>query len=318
MAAVALAAPSVRADGLELRVRAPAACADEAKLRAGIDAALGEPADARAPFSGDVTIVPVDGGFRLTVVVRSAVGDRDRELTDPSCEHLADAAAVILALAIQEARKAAPVAPAAAEPTPPAPPHGPALPFMDARVPPRDAAETPERGRVPVRVLAAGAGVVAVGALPAPAPGFTAGVALERGALRVEVALVVLASERGLVGLGPAGGDVGLTAGAVRGCWLAVRARRLSAGPCLGLEAGAMQAHGFGVDHPGSGAEPWVAPSLGLRASLPLGDRVAFAAVADAIAPLDRPRFLLPQIGDVYRPPPVAGRFGGGVEFRLW
>ena len=88
-------------------------------------------------------------------------------------------------------------------------------------------------------------------------------------------------------------------------------------GACAGVEAGVMHATGFGVDHPGAGSEPWIAPVVGLRARVPIGDRFAMTAGGDVLVPLDRPEFLVPGVGDVYRPPAVTGRLLGGVEIRL-
>ena len=312
-AALALAggAASAAEPPIQLRVQAPSACTDADRLRAAIEAIRGPgQAGARAPFAADVEITGAEGDYRMVISIHAA-GAPTRELADPDCRHLADAAAVVLALAIEDAEQRAREAkPPKAAPAPSA--------GSSAVPPPRPGAQGGARVRDPVFVALAAGALFDIAALPAPAPGFTVRIAAGRGDAFAEAALVWLAPERAEVGGGPAGGEVSLIAGALRACWTPLRAAALAWGPCAGVEVGAARGVGFGVAQPGHDTEAWVAPQAGLRAGLPLLRRLALTANGDALFPLIRPHFRLEGVGPVYQPPPVTGRFSLGVEVRLW
>ena len=112
------------------------------------------------------------------------------------------------------------------------------------------------------------------------------------------------------------GGELRLVAGDARACY-AFPIQRLELGPCAGLELGRMSADGFGVRHPGSGSALWIAPLIGATAALSLLPRLALRLDLAALAPVERPPFVLESVGDVFGASRVVGRASLGVEGRF-
>ncbi|HVY45166.1 MAG TPA: hypothetical protein VHB21_04765 [Minicystis sp.] len=315
-AALVLAVDTAHAAGtrIELRVSAPSACTDADRLRAAIDGIRGPGrSGAGAPFAADVEITGVQGEYHLAISVHAA-GAPTRELVDPDCHHLADAAAVILALAIEDAEQRAREAkPPRRETAPAAAPRSPAQ--RSSPVAPR---RFGPRASEPVHLALAAGTSLDLAALPAPALGFSAGLAVARRDLVGEAAFVAFAPRAAEVAGGHGGGEMSFIAGALRACWTPLRAAAVAWGPCAGVELGATRGVGFGVERPSADTEPWVAPDAGVRAELRVERRLALVAGGDALFPVIRPHFRLQGVGEVFQPPPVSGRFSLGLEIRLW
>ena len=308
-----------------LRWRAPAGCPAEDRLRGRIDllagAAPGLTADAEvhAPAQGDPR-------WRLDLQIRWARGHDDRTLYASSCDALADATVVLVAVLAAPLALAdrfvppvtattpapaplVPVAPAPVivEPTPP-----PAEPDITAPVEPparvRAAVVPFVRRRGPFARVAAVAGF---GVLPR----FDLGIQLAAGALlprlRVEGALLLLPAQRELLADGSGRGAApAFASAAVRVCPRFL-ARPIDLSLCGALEGGVSWGRSTGVEPVGRGYGPWLALALGPALDWWFSPQVALHLSLEAVgAPVSTTYSLGPQIIDGGRPFGVRGGFG--------
>jgi hypothetical protein len=213
--------------------------------------------------------------------VRVTDGERARELAGASCDEVAEAGALVVAMLLREE---------------PAPPPRPRLARAVVRPPPpRVVVQRPPR-TVSLRVTAAGA--ADTGTLPAVAAGVRVGAAAGLGPMRVELdgAYWPQRSDGGL--------DVGLWAGAARGCaWFV----------CAGAEVGRLSAQTMEAEEANS---RWLALTLGASGRLRLGGRLALAARVEAVAPIERPIFLVGGV-EAHQPAVVSVRAVLGVELMI-
>ncbi|APR75317.1 Hypothetical protein A7982_00663 [Minicystis rosea] len=327
---------------VSLRWSAPEGCPAGARVVAEVDRLLGE-SGARPPTPLEVSAVVTDdpaGGLRVRLDAGNA---RVRELHAASCEALADATAVILALMIDPTAVAsappaapAPAAPSSAAPSasavPAAPPSPPSAPPAPASAPPAPASAAPSvstapdtsraaappstRSRVPAPRFHLLAWALAdVGSLPGVS--FAAGgtAALSLGAFRFELGAGVWPSRAATSPQrATAGGDISLVAGAAGACYSLLAPGAFELAPCLAFELGRIHAAGYGVTMPGEGSALWSALKPGARFAWSPVSRVALVLRLDAAVPFARPSFVLSNLGPVHRSGPLAGRAGCGVE----
>ena len=292
---------------------------------AEIDRLLGENG-ARPPRPLEVTAaVTADdaGGLRVHLEIAAEGGARTRDLQAASCDALADAAAVIVALTIDPAAvAAAPPAPSPV-PAPPAPSPAPAPPDpAPLPVPAGPAPAAPPSPRVVPRFHLEAWALADAGSLPGVS--FAAGgvAALGLGAFRVELGAGAFPARAQVVARpaasgAAAGGDVSLIAGSAGLCYDVLPSVRFDLAPCAAFEIGRMHASGFGVSNPGAGDALWTAARAGARFAYWPVSRAAVVVRVEGVVPMTRPGFVLENLGSVYRPGPVAGRLGGGVEVRF-
>lgn len=312
--------------------RAPAECPDRAQVVEAVDRLLGRPV---APEDGVALrgeVVAIDGGgFELTLGDASA----PRVLRADSCEVLAEAAALLVAMAID------PDAVAQAAPPEPRPAAAQAeAPVEDAR-PLAAALDVPRPGepephRKAERVLAdrtAEGAPSSAGALRIHA---ATGVGMDAGtlpgvalALQLVAGLSIHRTRVELVGTylpsrvaradnhATARGAVSLLALGLRSCVAAVDGA-VALGPCGGLEIGAMTAAGEGVSTPGASTVPWASASAGAFVTVPLAGWLALRADAAGVLAVTRPSFVIEGVdGTVHRPGAVAARLAVGAEARF-
>lgn len=334
--AASATAASPAASPIALRWAAPEACPDRGAVVERIERLLGGPpaaTDRRLDAEGAVEELP--RGFRLDLRVASGDAESARVLQSVSCESLADAAALVIALAFdpdavtaQEIRRAeadaaspAPPPSGSAQPytEPPAPAsaggpiadtHGDAAPVSTAALiripvpiparPPSPPAPPPRESRLSFGAFAAVEGDA--GSLPSVAPGVRAGLSFGVGALRIEPSFEAWPSSRTALADRPsAGAELRLLAFALDACrrllpWDGGAAAAEAFG-CLGFEIGELRGEGFGVSSPSSGGALWAAPRAGLRAELPLARWAAITLDVGVAVPLDRKRFVLDLSG---------------------
>jgi hypothetical protein len=275
-----------------------------------------------APLAVSATVTPDPaGGLRAHLEAESPDGPRTKELQAASCEALADATAIILALMIDPTALAAPVAPSPPLPAPPAAPVPvPPPPPVPLPAPaPRSSPVTAPAAAVPTSAVRPRFHLVAwaladTGTLPGVtfAAGGTA--ALSLGAVRLELGAGAFPGRSAVLAQRTtAGGDVSLVAGTAGLCYSVLASGRFELSPCLALEVGRLHATGFGVSNPGEGSALWSALEPGARLAWSPLARLAVVLRAGASVPFTRPRFVLAGLA-VHRPGPVAGRAGGGVE----
>jgi hypothetical protein len=294
---------------------APPECPDEAALRAEVGRLLARPlghSGETTQVRGEVARDPgASGRYRLRLSITRAGVLKERQLDGETCAQVTDAAAVVLALAID----------AEALPTePPSPVDPPPAALIE--VAPRPAGQgrasaAPAAPSLRARWdVAALAGVDSV-SLPAPAAGLGLGVGLGLGADRIELRAMAWLPRRAMPG-SPFGADVALYAAGLRYCRWLFRGM-LDLAPCGGLEAGALVASavGGGIAPMSSGLGRWLDPQLGLLGVFRPTPRFSVSLAADGLASIFRDQFVILGAGDVYRPPAATFRASLGVHVRL-
>ncbi|WP_437991013.1 hypothetical protein [Sorangium sp. So ce145] len=337
---------AANADGVALDWVAPGECADRGRVLAEIEQRLGRPAGASGepPLKARAVVSRnVRGSWDLRLTMTLGETARSRELHGETCAELADAAALIIALAIDPdaasrgAAQADPDAGAAPDAAAGAEQGAGAEPEADAAPDARTAAEAPPAASPPpdasapaaperraarpsrpleLRATLRASGVIDSASLPAVAPGasLAAGVLLE--AFRAELSGTTFGAQRAVVAGTTMGGTVHLTTGGLRLCY-AGRYRAFELGPCAGIEVGVMSAASFGAASPGSNRALWVAPYAGALAIFALSDRIRVPLVLDVHVPVRRDQFVLVGIGAVHRSAAAALRASLGVEVRF-
>jgi len=292
-------------------------CIDREALALRVDRQLGRPAVV-AESRGDVAIdgrverAPAGPGYVAHVTAArdgSPLGVRDLGTDRADCAALEDSVTLVVALLIDPEHALAPRAEPAPPPSPPAPlPVGEGGASVAPGAPERDV--PPVTRRTPWRAELAASGVLLVGLMPSPAPGFGAAVSLlPPSVLSVEVGAAWFSNES--TGSAAGGGSFGLVEGTLDVCPTLGRWSRLLLEACGGVGAGAMTAQGFGFSHLESHAQAMVALDAGARATVHLaGPLLAFAGIR-ALVPLVRPDFVYAdgtgKTPLIYQPAAVGG-----------
>ncbi|MCX4240952.1 hypothetical protein [Paraliomyxa miuraensis] len=305
---------------------APVGCPAAGELRRGIERRLGRTL-VSSEAQVDARVEPrAEGGYRLALRASAGTLVEERTLEADDCRALADATALIVALAIDPVAVAEVIEPwAEADPLePPVAPSPTPAPTTTAPADERLAAPTadrptePEPGarRRPGGLLRAGA-AVGLGAVPGVtgAVSLAAGLRWTHARLELEGAYWIPRTSEPVEG---ARVRVQLGTAAVRGCGQLGR-DRLEAPLCGGLQLGGMR--GDGVDTPGARAAQglWLAIEAGVGLSWWFRPRWALAGSFSAAVPLRSPGFELS--GDpplrLFESSTVVGRLGLGIELRL-
>jgi hypothetical protein len=113
------------------------------------------------------------------------------------------------------------------------------------------------------------------------------------------------------------GGRLWLGSAAALGCWSGALGW-LTLGPCLGVEVTRLQGSGLGVAQPRETAVYWSSADLALLLSLPVGHGVQLELSAVGLMPLHRPTVYLEGIGPVSRPAVFGARALGGLAWVFW
>jgi len=345
-----------QASNLVLEWDAPADCPDAAYVRGQVERLLGGGklsatarlvARARAARFGQAWQV------HLTTQ-REGSPAAERKLQAESCRSLADATALIIAVAVDPASVAAAraagldasvaLAPDAAaldagidapeEAPPPAlvVPTGEAADAADAQPPeaggppspraPAESAPSPPAPPEPAGALPRLGGIVGIeiagdlGTLPGAAYGVIADAGLRLGSWRALGRGFFWPPVHGSAAGSTGGGDFELLGGALNTCY-AFPWRDVEVGPCAGLEAGSLRGSGTGVGLASSGSGLWLAATaggLGMWRFLPAW---ALRLELGAAVPLRRDRFVLDNVGFVHQAAPVSGRAALGAELRF-
>jgi hypothetical protein len=291
---------------------------------------------ATSPLADDIDIharihvEPEGARWSARVAIDASDAGSERSFEGASCAAVADAAALMVGLALTSA------------PPPSAPPGTPAVPAGGAAVeeaaahPPvatraasievQPAAPAPHdavssRSLVFRPSLRASA-IVDFGTMPAAGPGATVGASWRVGLFEASVDAAAFAGERGAVAGSTSGASVALASASADAC-LAVPLRdRVVMVPCAGMALERLAADGFGAASRFDAAQPVVVLAaalgeVGLEWS-PLR-WLALRVAARALAPLSRPTFVVhgPGGGDVYRPAFAALEPSAGVVLFL-
>lgn len=305
-------------EGLTLSWQAPAGCPSASELRDATLRTAGE-ATAREPIDARVRVEQTDRGERWSVTIqttRAGITSAERRLQASSCAALADATAVVLALAMVPDERAAEPATAPAPAPLPARAPAPASPGVAVVKPSKTAASEHEvAARDPyTHALAASASLATdATSLPAPAVGGRAGVAWTPDAARIELAGTYYSYQSKTTDTSQAGAKLTLLTAGARGCWALLRGP-VELSPCAGADLDIVRASGFGARANYDASAAWISAAAGALVRVPVGSWLALRAHADATAPLARPRFVVEGDGAVHQPSTFGLRGAIGAE----
>ena len=290
LAEVAEVAAGVAPPPIDLRWSAPAGCPDVEVVRAGIARGLPSTPAGVEPMHADVVVSALDADhWRAARELRGVDWTATRTLKGATCAAVADAAGLVMGLALTSELAAREVV-VAPPPPPPAP-----------------------RISTPIVALAFAGDV---GALPAATPGVALALGWRFTHARAELRGSLFESRAGVVAAFPdTGGRLSLASLAARGC--ALWGWSVSGGPCLG--AGVDRFHGTGTGPVMTGDVTNLAPFLaaGLQGEGRLSRWVAAFVTAEAEIPLVRARFSVENIGQVHQAAAVSFRGAAGLELRF-
>jgi hypothetical protein len=277
---------------IDLRWDAPAGCPELATVRAGIARGLPDVPTGIAPMLVAVVVRALDADhWQAALELRGADWTATRTLKGASCAAVADAAGLVIGLALTSELGAQPVVVA---PPPPPAPEAPTL-------------STP---------LVALAFVSDDGALPAATSGGALALGWRFTRSRAELRASLFSSRTGSVAAFPdTGGRLSLASLAARACGLG--GWTLSLGPCAG--AGVDRLHGTGTGPITTADATSYAPflSLGFQGEWRMSRWVAATLAVDGAIPLVRARFSVENVGLVHEAAPVSLRGAAGLEVRF-
>lgn len=314
--------------GLSFEWRAPPGCPEAGGVLVRIESLLAKSPEPAERVQARATITKPETGdtYELSIETAQAAGTFHRLVQATSCEEAGDAAALIIALAVDPnlANPAAgepadaPLADPAAKPSPETNGAGPVTPAATVEpetVVARDVA--PERRPVKSDLSwhASASAVGDAGTLPRPAAGVQLAAGLRVRPIRLELLGTALPDARETVAA-DRGGDIDLLALGLRGCYGAERGA-LGGEACVGLEAGRLQGTGVNASWTDTQNMPWVAGRAGVLGFYRAGPRAALRLGLEALLPATRPEFVLENVGPVHRPGRVVGRLELGLELAL-
>ena len=323
---------------LRLEWRAPDSCPSRERLLARTQELLGH-----APEAGLKGELQLDAratelsrdSWQLDLSSRSDGGiPTSRSVKATSCAELADAAALLIALAIDpELQVAAAGSSATFEPDSPAPatPNGAApapatdapaaLPAISSAAPRAvsgaGGSAEPERSGPPFLPRVS----VSAAAWSRRLAGTSAGVLAQGGVSRAHgwllATLGYFPSRHTSVAGATAGGDLSLLSGGLEvGYGVDLNPSSLEVSPLVAAELEWVRGSGSGVEHPADAELLLLGLGAGGRASLRVTRSwLVVAQVVFSVLPR-RPRFVLQGVGEVYRPEPWGLRLSFGVEWR--
>lgn len=300
--------PEIKLDWL-----APAGCPDQRAMSARVNQLLGEQGVASAPpVDVRASVTPLaSGGFRAEIDIVQDGSERTRLLQAPTCIDVAEASAVVIALAASPpVERQKPLAPRPSPPTTPAPPsENRAPPAPVANIGRESEARRAWRGD-------ANAGIAAdFGTTASAAVGMGVLGMLHRGdaeSLGLRASFFP-ARDSTVPGAPGHGVRILLAAFAPLAC-VGAPGLPLEIAACAEFEFGYLHADGFGPPlHYGRSAS-WLAPGGGLSAAFPKRGRLRSRMSADALFPLARTKFVLTNVGVAHELPSVALRLALYLE----
>jgi hypothetical protein len=301
---------------------APAGCPERDALRWRIEEALGTKLEQAATLRFTAKVEQKSSkrwAVALDVANDSSSSEpQHRQFEAPSCDELAQAVTVAIALALgadvtaEKGRASESDPPSeAVQVATPAPPVQAPKPLIRADV----AKEKPETK--PRAWFAAELGPsLDIGSLPGLAPGVQVSAITGMRAVGLKLSGVMF-PDRSKAASGGPGGTFTLWAASAALCGVAERQPTLVR-LCAGSEFGRLSGTGENTTHSRIGSSAWLAPFAELTGSWPLmGDSVRIFGSGTAAIPLIRKAFLVEGFGTVHQPGTIVGRLGFGLEL-LW
>jgi len=307
---------------------APPGCPDRDAMQAMIDATIGdvEDDDRRSVDVRGQLRVDDDGGFELLLELDGGAGGV-RQLRGASCEELSEAAALVVAMAIDPRlfERLESTTESTEEPTLPTVPEDPEdpepSPPIDDRIEedPRPEPSTEEPTPILRRAAALFRVEGGVGGSPVPGASGVLGLMLGLGGRRWRAELgASYWTPRSTIS--PANAEVGvraqLWAVTAQGC-AEPRRQRLSFPLCAGLLAGAVMARGEGILEGRAVTSRWLAAAVEPGLVVWLHPRWGLGVRARGHVAMIRPELRSEPSGTIFAGSPVGGSLRLGVEARL-
>jgi hypothetical protein len=289
LSALVFGAAPVRASDLALEWTAPHGCPPKQALRDGLSARLGREISesSSAPVQVRATVVPLGGGYALDVQMRSSQGSQHRELRARSCNELARASVLMVALLLMDS---------------------PAATITNAATAARRSrpAASPAVGPIYARTWVRGD----LGTMPAAAvgPGIAVGLALSD--TRLELGGTYLPAQSMYASGRASLGSLQLMAAHAGVCQVLSRAPEF--GPCLRAELGQLHARGQNVARPTTQTATWFSGALGARLSFEVWRGLSWQSELAAGMPFERIRIAVHNAGELHRTAAIFGRFETG------
>jgi hypothetical protein len=301
----ALPANASQEETFTLSWQAPDGCPATSDVRAEVARLLGGeillPASRRFKAVASVVHGPI---WSVSIETELAGRSGRRTLEAASCQEVADATALILALTIDpdvaasHATRQQLPAPSVSADTRPSPPKVPA----------------------PVDFLLGVQGTGNQGTLPSVDVGLGGSVGVVGRRFRVELrGAYSLRRDQVADAPAPSGayGRFNLVAATLAGCFNLGR-QAWAFGPCADAELGVVSAQGFRISQSISARSLWVAMGAGGYAAISLGPHWSVPLHLDVLAPLARPEFVFTNVPSrVFQAPPVGVRVSAGVELHF-
>ncbi|MEM7153311.1 MAG: hypothetical protein AAF799_10750 [Myxococcota bacterium] len=301
-----------------LRWSAPVSCPSPDAVQRGIEQRLGRrllerEVEARAEITEDAQ------GYHLTLRTTTSGFSEERTLSANDCVALADATALMIALAIDPVAVASAIEPW--EPSEPEADPPTSAPAVNERAHPTEPAGTTPPANEPSRRLQGGmlrlAANLGLGALPAVSggPALAAGLRWQRARIELEGHYFV---PRGSTPVDGASVNVQLGTATVRGCGQLAH-ERIEAPLCGGVQLGGMRGDGDSTPGARTGVGLWFALEASIGLSWWFRPQWALSGGVATAVPIVRPGFQLddePAV-ELFEPSSVAGRVWLGIEVRM-
>lgn len=289
------AAPAVAPFPVELSWDAPAGCPDADSVRAGIARGLPSTAEGLARVRALVTVSQLDPEhWRAALELRGADWTATRTLKGPSCAAVADAATLVIVMALANELQAREV-------------------VVEAPPPPPPPVEPPRPPSSPALTIG---GAVDTSTLPAATPGVAVALGWRWERARLDLRGAFFGEQSGRVAdQRLTGAAFSLLTASLRGCY--VRGGVVSVGPCVAAGLDRLVGRGFGpiAAVEDSNIAPFFAG--GLIAEWRLSRWVVPFLSVEAAIPLVRARFSVENVGLVHQAAAVSFRGAAGLELRF-
>lgn len=302
------------APAVELQWRAPAECPPGSRVRDEITrfVAAGTQSGTVDRVQVDAVVEQVDGRYVLELELRLPTGALHKHIEADSCEVLASATALVMAVMLDPTAVVETVDTAKAAKPEPAPPVAPVAPVETVApkvVPP------PPKPRV--QTLLGVSIVGSWGAMPRFGAAVSGFVGVRVGRVRaLAVAFGELPQQARHDEQSAAGARIDLWSVGARGCF-APAVKRVDFPLCAGFEGGQLRARGIGLQVERSASAPWLAVPFGASVMWAPVPRFAFGGGVDGWVAATRPAFVIDDLGPIHRPARAGVRVHLGIEVRL-
>jgi hypothetical protein len=324
MAAASRAEALERADPLVLHWDEQPGCPSTDAVRERVDRHLASAAEqsASSPVTAHASLRRErTGAWSADLTLETIAGTHHRALGNAqTCDAIADAVALILALSINPTITIDPPASDDAGERTPRAEETPTSASVSAPVPPTSALphRSDPRSIAAPRGAVGVAGALEVGAFPRPAGRIEGDVAALWRRARIGVLGQHTFEQRLSVAPGQ-GVTLALWSLGAYGCFLqefGLR-HRLALPVCAGANVGQLRAAPIGLVAGRTARDLWVDVTLRSGATFAPHRSVALGLFAEGYAPLVRPRYRIEELGGVHRPSAVGLRVGAKAEFRF-